>query len=52
MIELMKFMLMEPNLEATYIEAIIKKSLEVEGKQVYKPRSGKVGANMKFFTES
>jgi hypothetical protein len=53
MIDLMKFMLMVPNIEGTYIEAIIKKSMEVgEGKQVYKPRAGKVGANMKFFTES
>jgi len=32
MIDLMKFMLMEPNLEGTYVEAIIKKSLQVADK--------------------
>lgn len=32
MLDLMKFMLVEPNLEGTLVEAIIKKSQEVEGK--------------------
>jgi hypothetical protein len=49
--EMMKFLLMVPSIEGTYIESVIQKVCQSEGPQVYKPRSGKVNANMKFFSQ-
>lgn len=51
MVDICKFLLVVPSIEGTYIESVIKKATQTEGPQVYKPRSGKVNANMKFFND-
>jgi len=47
--DLMKFILKVPSIEGTRIESYIKLASNEGRPEVYKPRSGKVGANMRFF---
>jgi hypothetical protein len=49
--DLMKFILCVPSLEGTRIEEYIKLATQQSRPEVYKPRSGQINGNLRFFNE-